>query len=765
MIIVYRSFTRGVMMVDAPALRLSLLGTVRIHDGNRSEDNFRSPRAVALLLYLASQPVAVPRAELVELIWPDLPAERGRANLRWALSYLRKLLPDCWDVSRQTACFVLHAGIQVDTLALKAALELGDVEALAEAVAGAGGEFGRGFYLDEAPEFETWLLARREHWRRQLSRARQRLIDHYSGLGQYDQALVYARQLLAMDNWQEAAQRQVMLLLARNGEFNAALAQFEQCRRLLAEELDVAPQAETMQLYERIRARRAQAPPALPQPATRLVGRETEAAALVQLLLREEERLVTLLGLGGVGKTRLALALAERLQGAFLEGVFFVPCLGITSRDAFLTRLAAALGLSLQGKADVTAALIAHLQTKQVLLVLDNFEQLAPVATVLTPLLAETHGLKLLVTSRERLHLRGERVWRLKGLPYAGGQTAVGTPAGQLFHQVAVTIRPDLATGVAEQAAIQQICTLVEGLPLAIELAAAWSDVLAPTALAAELAGSWTLFKEERAQMPAHQSTLWGTFHYSWRRLTSDEQLLFSRLAVFQGPFSLAAARAVAGGSLPLLARLVDKSLLQFSGEQYQLHELLRQFAAEKLAAQPGEATQLGEAHATYFLLWLAGQHDALKTKRQEVVATEVAARWGNVRAAWEWAVTAGQSELLLTALGALYEYVTLRDRFHEGLALVELLLPLCETPLAQAEAAVYQEALRSYAGQVPDTATLRTRHDPILAEAGADYLWAISHTVNAKTLAVPEIVGALQQALARFTELGDDYYQARTLG
>ena len=242
-------------MSAAPQPSLFLLGTVRIARDHEIVDQFRSHRAVALLIYLVSQDHPVPRGELVELIWPDNP-ERGPANLRWALSYLKKLLPECWEITRQTAQFRPGAA-WVDIDALQSALQADDPALLARACDGAEGAFCRGFFFDESPDFETWLLTQRERWRQLLSMAWERLVAHHNRPGHYEQALDYARRLLALDSWQESAQRQVMLLLARTGDYNGALAQYEKCCQLLQQELGVAPQAETAALAERIRRLRS----------------------------------------------------------------------------------------------------------------------------------------------------------------------------------------------------------------------------------------------------------------------------------------------------------------------------------------------------------------------------------------------------------------------------------------------------------------------------------------------------------------------------
>ncbi|MFN2165944.1 MAG: BTAD domain-containing putative transcriptional regulator, partial [Anaerolineae bacterium] len=329
-----------------------LLGPLRIECDHQVITTFRSRRVMALLAYTIVEGRSIPRAELAELLWPEKTERQGRANLRWALSQLITLLPGCWEPNRQAVRFVPVEDCRVDVLALSVALKQDDTDALATAVAEAQGDFMAGFFFDESPDFETWLVTARERWRRLVDRALVRLIAFQSQGGHYREALRFARQRLGLDPWIEDSHRTVMRLLAQVGQLDAALDQYEACRRILAEELDVEPAPETTALMERLRRAAAGPRHNLPAQPTEFVGREAELETVSQWLADPDCRLLSLVGPGGIGKTRLALAAAEAQAYHFLDGVTFLSLAGVNpagpdeARLLLVTTLVDALGLT-----------------------------------------------------------------------------------------------------------------------------------------------------------------------------------------------------------------------------------------------------------------------------------------------------------------------------------------------------------------------------------------------------------------------------------
>jgi hypothetical protein len=292
------------------------------------------------------------------------------------------------------------------------------VAALRKAIELYRGDFLEGFHVRNAPGFEEWMLGEQERLRQLALQALHMLTTHHTMRGEYGAGVDYITRLLALDPWREEAHRQLMLLLARSGQRSAALAQYETCCRVLVEGLGVEPSAETTALYERIRAapeRRHNLPP---RP-TSFVGREEELAVMGQHLANPDCRLLTVIGPGGIGKTRLALQVAAEQVDAFLHGVTFVPLASLLSAELLAPAIADALQLPLHGREAHKVQLLNHLRDKELLLVLDNFEHLVPTGLrLLLDILRAAPEVKLLVTSRERLNLRWEWVMALDGLPY-----------------------------------------------------------------------------------------------------------------------------------------------------------------------------------------------------------------------------------------------------------------------------------------------------------------------------------------------------------
>ena len=523
-------------------LQMRLLGGLQITQNGIPLTNFVSNKAPALLAYLAVTQRAHSRDALAGLLWGELSDTDAKNNLRQTLSNLRKLLDPYLLITRETVGLNPDASYLLDVTQFEQSLTTEDrrqntdhrlqnaehrsqttdseaaVHHLAVAIELYQGDFLAGFFVRDAPEFEEWMLAQRARLHELALQALHTLTEFHLSHGAYVRAIDYAMRLLALDSWREEAHRQLMLAFARSGQRSAALAQYETCRRSLDKELGVEPSAETTKLYERIRAAGEATRHNLPPQPTPFVGRAQELAQIEAQLLKPECRLLTLLGVGGVGKTRLALATAERLLqiGAFLNGVYFVPLVGVESPELLATAMADACEFTFSGKQDPKAQLANFLRDKETLLVLDNFEQLLDAALWLGQLLKSAPNLKLLVTSRERLNVQWERLVTIEGLAYpkdengrmkdegggaqddplkkglGGGMKAedddsifnlqsffhqsLRFDAIQLFVSRAQAVQVDFDVN-ATLPCVVRICQLVEGMPLGLELAAAWAPL------------------------------------------------------------------------------------------------------------------------------------------------------------------------------------------------------------------------------------------------------------------------------------------------
>ena len=434
----------------------------------------------------------------------------------------------------------------------------------------------------------------------------------------------------------------------------------------------------------------------LPAQATPFVGREAELAELQRLLADPTIRLVTILGPGGMGKTRLALELAARQvvgtpagQVAFPQGIFLVKLAALRSTEELVASLASTFGLAIEKELEPLQQVLNFLSNKRLLLLLDNFEQLlvAPVngAAVITAILQAAPDVKIIVTSRQKLSLRSEVLFVLEGLAFpewSSPADALNYSAVRLFLQSAQRTRVDFELTEESLPPVTRICRLAEGMPLGIVLAAAWIDVLSLAEIADEMQADVDFLAREMGDLPPRQRSMRAVFDYSWTLLTEAERRVLARLSVFRGGFTREAAQTVTGATLRQLLSLVEKSLLQrdVDSGRFALHELLRQLAAEKLDAE-GEGDAVGAAHSRHYLSWVAGLKDSLHGPRQIATVRTLLRDELNIQAAWLWAAANGETGPLLAALQPFAGYNMVSGREFEAMKLYRQTLQLLPSP------------------------------------------------------------------------------------
>ncbi len=722
-------------------LSLRLLGTYDVQLAEQPVTNFRSVKNQALLAYLvaeADRPHS--RAALAGLLWPEQPDSQALLNLRQTLFRLRNLLqndeahPPFLQINATAVHFNRQSNSWFDGAAFVELLAMCShhartvddheqnshrrhcpacSERLAQAVALYRGEFMHGIYIDESPALEEWLLLRREWFHHQALAALQDLAAWHEGQRHYARAYDYARRQVELDPLREEAHQQLMRALALDGKRSEALAQYEACCTVLYQELGVGPSAETEALLQQIEqgtvgdteqanARQAQQNGAgvlpgkatVPTPSTPFFGREGETAKVRAMLLDPTHRLVTLLGQGGVGKSRLALAAATDLTGAFADGVWFVALDGVESEAGLVATLAAALGFHFSASGEPQQQLLTYLHQREALLILDNFEQLissppltgmGPEVTLIQQLLTAAPRLKFLLTSRARLTLQSEQVLSLTGLPIpALDQPALsdaelvdqaqGYSSIRLFVERAqrsglgFTLNPETAPHVLA------ICRLVEGLPLGIELAAAWTDHYSCAEIAETIRTTLDFLESPlHDALPRHRS-LRAAFDYSWRLLAPAEQQALAQMSIFRAPYSREAAQAVAQVALPQLMALVNKSLVRTVGPgRYALHDLVRQFAGEAAntrqqasAEHPVAEHPVAERHAVYYLRLVRTQEGLFGQEPQKAVAL-LLQEIEHIRQAWHWAVAMANTAELHAALPNLARAFDLAGLYREA--------------------------------------------------------------------------------------------------
>ncbi len=409
----------------------------------------------------------------------------------------------------------------------------------------------------------------------------------------------------------------------------------------------------------------------VPIPRTRLIGREAERFTVRALLLDEAVPLLTVTGPGGVGKTRLALEVLREVRERYRNGVFFVPLEALSTAGSLATSIAGALGVKLQGQEDVLTQLIRHLRDKALLIVLDNYEHLLEGVTVVSSLVKTCSHLKLLVTSRERLNLQEEWLLPLVGLSYFQTESieeAITAPAVKLFVERAKQVKPDFLLTEEELPGVLKICSLVEGSPLAIELAAVWVKLLSYSEIVQEIDMSLDFLASARRNVPERHKSMRAVFEHSWRLLTLREQEVLRKLSVFRGGFRAEAAKVVSGASLAVLRNLIDKSLLRVTAQgRYDSHPLLNQYTREKLAVDLEEQARVNERQGKYYLHLLQEWGGELHGPKQKPALEAIEEELENIRLAWQWATAQARVQELAHAAEPLRKFFEIKGRILEG--------------------------------------------------------------------------------------------------
>lgn len=681
----------------AARLALSLLGPPQVWVNGEPAIELRGQKVLALLAYLALEAGRGHRRDaLAALFWPDQPEEQGYQNLRQTLARLRRLLDDAHAdpphllIETHTIRFNRASDYWLDVEALAAVLTAikrhphrrlaacpGCLAQLGRAIELYRGELLAQLHAVTSSAFEEWLLLSREALDRQICTALQAMADAQLAQGDFRGAAGYARRLLRLEPWDEMALRGLLCALAQGEGRNAALRQYEAFRAALVRELGVEPEDETASLAAAIRSGTLARPPCaapsrLPATAAPLIGRQPELQQITGHLAGRERRLLTVYGPGGSGKTRLALEVATGQVHLWRDGVWFVPLAETPSAEELVAVVAAGLGLRPAGRTDAQQ-LLDFLRPRELLLVLDGFEHLAAAAATLADLVRWAPEVRILVTSRSRLAVREEWALRLTGLqlPAEGASTvaeAESSAAIQCFLQSAQRVAPSFRLSPENLSHVTRVCRLVEGLPLGIELAAAWVRLYGPQQIADQIENSLDFLHLPDVPPSQRHGSLRGTFDSSYSLLSEAQRRLLSRSSVFRGGFMLDAARLVAGADPAAVDALLDRSLLQISSvHRLDLHLTLREYAAEKLAADPADETATRDRYSRYYLAFLRKRESAVSGEAAKTALAEIQGELGNVRAAWRWAVTAGLIDELTSSLEALAGFYGLKGYLHEA--------------------------------------------------------------------------------------------------
>jgi predicted ATPase/DNA-binding SARP family transcriptional activator len=806
-------------------LEIRLLGQfdMRLHG---APVELSSRPAQSLLAYLLlNHGTAHRRERLAGLLWPDSSEANARRNLRQALWQIRRALGEVSDSLLDADDLTIGAHLKPDHWLDVAILHqtLDDSLTADELIGRAavyGGELLPGFYDD-------WAVLERERLAAHCERTLHLLLERLVAEQRWRDVLQWAERWIALGHTPEAAYRGLMLAHAAQGDIAAVAEVYRRCVDALDRELAVEPSEQTRTLYERLRRgetsfvaqnapRPTQPPPApvqrhnLPVHLTSFIGRQNEIEAIQRYLL--DRRLVTLTGSGGTGKTRLALQVAygvveagyrlpnpaDATSPSFEDGVWLVELATVTDPEAVPQAVAAVLNVREEAASPLTQSIIEHLRERRVLLILDNCEHLLDAsARLIDALLRSCPHVRILTTGREMVGMIGEMVLRVPSLslPAAGAQPDPGSllayEAVRLFVERAAAVRPEFALNESNAAAVVHICRQLDGVPLAIELAAARVRSLTPDQIGARLDDRFRLLTGGSRTALPRQQTLRALIDWSWDLLSEPERILLRRLAVFRGGWTLEAAEQIcvrcdalpsahrqaiepAGleteDVLDLITHLVDKSLTVMqehpTGARYDLLESIRQYALEKLVAS-GESEEVRANHFAYFLELAESAEPKLRTSEQLVWLARLEVEHDNLRVALKWTTGRDAVEAGLRLAGALARFWYLRGYWSEGRTWLRLLLeyPPPDDPPALAYQWARMRALAGAGWLADEDGTELPLYRECLSLArqlGDSWCEAFAlRGLSAVTTSWANLEAAepqLQESLALFTALGDNW-------
>jgi predicted ATPase/DNA-binding SARP family transcriptional activator len=621
-------------------LALYLLGPLKLELNNTPIAVDRR-KVLALMAYLTINREQHTREYLSAMLWPEYDQEKAFTNLRHTLWETQQAIGEGWIIASRDKVGINtdHAeerNIWLDVnhfeslindshaqtdISLRTSLLVDSAELYRN-------HFLTGFSLKDAPNFNEWAFAKSEELRHQLSHILNVLSEDYCSLGEAETAIPYAQRLVSLDPLNEASHRQLMQVYLQAGQHNAALKQYQTCEKILRKELGIDPQPETRELYKKIRkgeiksiqSTKQKAPDDpqhnLPFQLSKFIGREKELGEIENLIV--DHRLVTLVGTGGIGKTRLSLKVGERLLNKYPDGVWFVELASLNDPTLVPQTVAKLFNIVEGSNESVADKLIRSLRQKNILLILDNCEHLLDASAQLADVfLKNCQNMNILATSREPLSVTGEAQYHIPPLALPDMQQLLeqllGYESIQLFEERARLVQENFSLTMTNASSIAHICHRLDGIPLAIELAAARVNLLSPEQIAVRLNESFNLLTGgSRTTMPRHQ-TLRASIDWSWKLLSQPEQITLRRLSVFAGGWTLDAAEAVCAGNgiesqqvLDVMTQLVAKSLVVVNQEarrekRYRQLEMIREYAREKLV-EAGEEESIHAQHLKYFL-------------------------------------------------------------------------------------------------------------------------------------------------------------------
>jgi predicted ATPase/DNA-binding SARP family transcriptional activator len=658
-------------------LEIKTLGGLKLSINGEPLSNLGSHKAEAILVYLAVKSGPQNRNMLGSLFWPGSAESQALTSLRVALSLLRRDLEEYLEISHQMVEIKPGAEVNLDVADLMTKLSSGQVE---QALDIFQGDFLEGFFIRDCLEFEDWRLLQQERVRRLVISGLHTAISTAIEEKDYRRGQYFAQRLLELDPLDELAHRKSMLIYALDGQRTRALDQYEHCQAILQTELGVEPSQETQLLYTQIQQGHSPGhdtslmPPAdLPLPQTSFIGRDEELAQISVMINDPNCHLLSLIGPGGIGKTRLALRCITKCYHSFIDGSYFIPLEEIASPDYLVHTIANRIHFEIDTLAtqlDAEYQLLDYLKNRCMLLVLDGFEQIIAEARLVSDITNQAARVKVLVTSRQRLNLQGEWVLPVTGLPVPRMREPAESDradALSLFTERARQANLSFSLSEAERGSALHICQMVEGMPLAIELAAAWTEVLSPSEIADGIQENLDFLSSSKADIEQKHHSLRAAIDGSWFLLDQENRNAFCRLSVFQNGFDREAALGVARVNLSQLSTLLNRSLLsRDKSGRFIMHALLRRYAGEKLDESRITSEEVHHTHYQYYTEFLLRREADLNGPNFLYTWQELHQELENIRTAVYWAVMHRDAHEVRRILNGLFSFYVVKG-WHEG--------------------------------------------------------------------------------------------------
>lgn len=699
------------MGTETPCCQIKLFGPPTILVDGEVRTGLRS-KSTALLAYLAAEDRPIGRDSLATLLWPHSGQSEARRNLRTCLYEIKHALPEGAVITKGDTVGLSPQAVQCDVKIMRRVVSKSED---AEDILGrCPGGFMEGFTLRDCPDYDAWQLATEETLLLQASSLLERSIEDRLARDNPEEAIALCQRLITLDPLEEASHRLMMRVCAACGHWSAAQRQYNTCRSILASELDTVPEEETARLAESVARRN----PSLcfasgshwssaPEEVSRFYGSDTEIGRIEKLLISDENRLLTLTGPAGVGKTRLAVRMAHRLAAGYPEGVAFVDLTEARSADEVIPFIGAAIGLrdQMSDEQSATQVLMRHVNGRRMLLILDNFDHVLAAAARIGELLYHTRLVKIITTSREPLRTSGEVLIPVPPLEVAqSADTTVITESSavQLFIDRARRVDPNFEVTAGNCQAVGAICSALDGVPLSLELATPLLRIYSVEELASRLAHPLSYLSTGGEDRPKRHRSLERAIDWSYDLLSPEQRWLFASLSVFANGFDLPAVEAVCGASRPEISIhrpfrvLVEKNLVTQRdtalGPRFGFLQSTRDYALKKACSKP-DIEALRVSHAGYYHRFALEVEPELRKKSQARWTEILSLAQGNLTAALSYHEQNRQWETGLRTANALTRFWYQSGQFGLGCRWLDVFLAgAARTPSALRARAIHSK-------------------------------------------------------------------------